>query len=131
MREPKTAIDSGFVRHVMDQLAFVDGLRSRAMFGGVGIFQNHRMFAIVLKGSLYLKSDAVSKRDFESRGLPAFIYHVRGKSVQLSYHEAPGEVLDDQDAMRQWVTLSLRAAHAFGGDSKAPPEVDRSSCTPR
>jgi len=109
MKESNKALGSPFVHHVMDQLTFIEGLRGRVMFGGVGIFQNDRMFAIILKGVLYLKSDEHSKVAFESRGCPAFFYASRGKSVRLSYYEAPPEVFEDQDALREWVNRSLCA----------------------
>lgn len=70
MRESNKALNAPFVRHVLDQLNFIEGLHGRAMFGGVGVFQNRRMFAIIVKGTLYLKSDDVLKEAFEKRGLP-------------------------------------------------------------
>ena len=98
---------SDFVEFVADQMAFVGGLRIRAMFGGYGIYRDDCMFALIADDRLYFKADATTRAEFEARSLGPFSYIARGKPVTLRYYEAPPEVFEEQDAMRTWV----RTAH--------------------
>jgi DNA transformation protein len=109
---------SDFVDFVVDQLSFVPELRAHAMFGGHGLYQDDRMFAIVLGDTLYLKADDASRPDFEARGLQPFTYVARGRSVTLRYYEAPPEVLEATEAARPWIEKALGAALKAG---KPPP----------
>lgn len=113
---------SEFVELVSDLLAFVNGLRVRAMFSGHGVYQNDRMFAILMRERLYFKTDTVTRADFQARELEPFSYEMRGKTVSTGYYEAPPEVFDEPDAMRHWATLALAAA----ARAKAPKAPRRS-----
>ena len=67
---------SDFVEFVAGQLAFVGGLRIRAMFGGYGIYQDDCMFALIADDRLYFKADATTRAEFEAQGLfSAFYVH--------------------------------------------------------
>jgi DNA transformation protein len=101
---------SDFVEFAAEQMAFVDGLRLRAMFGGYGIYQGDCMFALVADDRLYFKADATTRAEFEAHGLGPFTYMARGRSVTLQYFEAPPDVFEQQDAMRAWVRLAVEAA---------------------
>lgn len=101
---------SEFVQFLMDQMAFLEGLRSRRMFGSFGIFWNNLMIALVNDDTLYLKADSKTRDEFERAGSMPFTYTSRGRRVALGYYEAPEVVLDDPDAMRYWVELACEAA---------------------
>lgn len=101
---------SDFVEFVAEQMAFVDGLRIRAMFGGYGIYQDDCMFALIADDRLYFKADATTRAEFEEKGLSPFTYVGRGKSVTLQYFEAPPDVFEEQEAMRTWVQKAYGAA---------------------
>ncbi len=101
---------SEFVEFVIDQMASVGKPRVRAMFGGYGIYRDDRIFAIVVDDRLYFKADAVTRPAFEAKGLRPFTYVARGKSVALQYFEAPPEVFEEPDAMRDWSQKAYGAA---------------------
>ncbi len=101
---------SDFVEFVAEQMAFVDGLRIRAMFGGCGIYQDDCMFALIADDRLYFKADATTRAEFEEKGSSPFTYVARGKSVTLQYFEAPPDVFEEQEAMRTWVQKAYGAA---------------------
>ena len=109
---------SEFVKFVIEQMPFVPGLRVRAMFGGYGVYQDDRIFAIIVDDSLYFKADAITRGEFEAKGLGPFTYAARGKSVTMQYFEAPPEVFEEPEAMRGWVQKALEAA-ARAGEPKA------------
>lgn len=101
---------SEFVTFVMEQLAFVKDLHLRSMFGGYGLFQDDRMFALIYQDQLYFKADAATRAEFQAKSLSPFTYAIRGKWVKLQYFEAPAEVFDEMDEMRFWVNKALLAA---------------------
>ena len=47
----------GFKEFVLDQLAQLNGLSCRAMFGGYGLALQGRFFGIIHKGRLYFRTD--------------------------------------------------------------------------
>jgi DNA transformation protein len=80
------------------------------MFGGYGIFREGLMFGLVADDVLYLKADDQNKEDFTARGLEPFVYVKDGKPMAMSYHQAPGEALDNSDEMIFWADNAYQAA---------------------
>ncbi len=113
-----------FIAFVVEQMAGVARVRARAMFGGYGIYDGDRMFAIVVADTLYLKADVVTRPDFDARGLQPFRYEARGRGrVSLSYYEAPPEVFEERAVMRTWMNKALDAALRAPKASSAKTKV--------
>lgn len=89
-------------------------VRARRMFGGVGLFREDRMFALISNEALYLKVDAVSEAAFVEQGLEPFVYHKQGRPVSLSFRQAPAELFDDPEAAAQWAQIAWEAALRAG-----------------
>jgi DNA transformation protein len=85
-------------------------IQAKRMFGGYGIYHDGLMFGLVIDNQLYLKSDAENLAFFEAQGLGPFIYNMKGKAVQLSYHQAPEAMLDERELAAQWARQSWDAA---------------------
>ncbi len=115
---------SEFVEFVIDQMAPSGRPRVRAMFGGYGLYRNDRIFAIIVDDRLYFKADPVTRAEFEAKGLRPFAYVARGKSVTLQYFEAPPEVFEEPDAMRDWAQKAYGAA-IRAAESKTPNRASR------
>ena len=94
------------------------------------------MVALVADGILYLKVDAATAPEFEAAGLDPFAYTAKtGRRTVTSYRKAPGDVLENPDALAPWIglahgapighiTLSVGAVCRDGGDL-APALVAR------
>ncbi|KQP37342.1 TfoX/Sxy family protein [Pseudorhodoferax sp. Leaf274] len=93
----------------------------RRMFGGHGVFHEGRMFALVARERLYLKTDAQNRAAFEARGLPAFEYARQGELARMNYHEAPAEVFEDRDEAARWARLAWDAALRAAAPPRKPP----------
>jgi len=91
------------VEFVTEQMSFIGRLQVRAMFGGYGLYQDDRIFAIIVNDRLYFKADSVTRAEFELKGLSPFTYIAGGKSATMQYFEAPPEVFEEPEAMRSWV----------------------------
>lgn len=116
-----------FVEFVLEQLAPLDGVRARAMFGGHGIYQHDTMFAIIVAERLYFKADDLTSSEFTERGLSPFTYTARGKTMTMQYYEAPPEVFEEPEAMLHWaqqaVGVALRAKSSKRGKAQSPKGV--------
>lgn len=105
-------------QHVIDLMGRFGPVRARAMFGGHGLYRDDVMFALLADGGLYLKADDTSRPDFVRRNLQAFSFTAKGRTVRLSYHEAPPEALEDEAEMARWCQLAWESAlraRAHGG----------------
>lgn len=85
-------------------------VRVRRMFGGHGIYDGERMFALEAGGEIWLKADAQSIPRLKAAGSAAFTYQKQGKPFAMSYWRLPDEALDDADALRDWTRLAVEAA---------------------
>jgi DNA transformation protein and related proteins len=101
-----------FVDHCLDLLsAGVGPVRSRAMFGGHGIYREGVMFALVADDALYLKVDGATEAAFREAGSRPFTWEGRdGRRVTMSYWEMPPEGLESPGDAREWAALALEAA---------------------
>ena len=106
-----------FVKYLLDTLSDLGDVRSRAMFGGYGIYHDGVMVGLIASGVFYLKVDDGNRGAFEAEGSKPFTYRRKGqpKPVAMSYWEVPVDVLESRDALCQWT----RDAHAAALRSKA------------
>jgi DNA transformation protein len=104
------AADAGFLAHCLELLAPLGPMRSRRMFGGHGLYCGDVFCALIAFERLYLKTDAGTAPRFEAAGSRPFLYEGKGRSVTMSYHEAPAEAMDSPALMLPWARLALQAA---------------------
>ncbi len=99
-----------FAEHAVDLLQGVGPVNSRAMFGGYGIFLDGLMFGLIADEQLYLKVDDENRPDFESRDLGPFVYEGKHRTMEMSYHLAPPEAMEDPELLADWGRSALAAA---------------------
>jgi len=109
-----------FRDYLLDMLRPLGAVTARAMFGGGGLYLDGQMFALIFDDTLYLKADAETKGDFEARGMEPFTYEIEGRpgAVEMSYWEAPPELLDDADELCTWAGRAWQAARRVGAQKK-------------
>lgn len=104
------AVSSTFRTYVLDQLGRVaTDIRSRGMFGGVGIYAGELFFALIDDDTLYLKVDDSNRPDFEAAGMGPFRPFGEGGEV-MQYYEVPAELLDGGDELGSWVEKAIDVA---------------------
>ena len=85
---------------LISRLEPIEGVSSKKMFGGHGIFHEGKMFAIIdSKGVAYFKVDDSNRADYEQNGA-----HKHGK---MSYYTLPDVVLNDSQALLTWAEKSI------------------------
>jgi DNA transformation protein and related proteins len=98
-------VDREFLEELLEP---VGGVIFRRMFGGLGLFRDGLMFALVIGDSLYLKADDQTRPDFQAEGCEPFSYDTKGgRRTITSYWRLPERLLDESDELRDW---ALKAA---------------------
>src|SRR5690242_15095355 len=104
------ATNSSFRSYVLDQLSRVaPRLRSRNMFGGVGIYDGELFFALIAGDTVYFKADDVNRPDYEARGLGPFRPFEDHDEV-MSYYAVDVDTLEQVDELREWAGKAIDAA---------------------
>jgi DNA transformation protein len=113
-------VSDTFKTYVIEQLGRVrPDIRSRAMFGGVGIYAGERIFGLIDDDVVYLKVDEINRPEFEAQGMGPFQPFGPGGEV-MQYYELPEGILDDPDALRPWVEGAVAVAGRAKSRKKGP-----------
>ena len=100
------AVDPSFLAFVEDQLGQVASIRSRRMFGGVGIYGDEVFFAIIDDDTVYFKVDDENRPDFEALGMGPFLPY-GDEHRPMQYYRVPPDLLEDADALAPWVRKAI------------------------
>ena len=104
---------TAFLTLVEELFASLDGVSFRRMFGGVGIFREGIMFALIADDVLYLKADETTLARYEAEGSSPFSYDAKGRTVVTSYWRLPDGVYDEperfMDLAREAFAVAERA----------------------
>ena len=97
---------------VHDLMSNIQGIQSRAMFGGWGLYHNGTIFGIIADDQLYFKADEKNRKEYEAAGSSPFTYEASGrKKVTIaSYWEVPADVLENRELLVSWVEDSCKAS---------------------
>lgn len=103
---------------VLDQLAGIQGVACRPMFGGHGLYRGETFFGIIHKGRLYLKTDEASREKYRAEGMKPF--RPTPRQTLKSYFEVPAGILEDGEKLAAWADKA----------SRPEPELDFQPVTP-
>jgi len=102
--------DDGLIDWLREELEPLGTLSSRRMMGGMTLYLDGTVFAILDDGELWLKADALSDVLWDEAGCPRFTYEMgEGRTGTMNYRRAPAEVYDDGEMLREWAALALEA----------------------
>jgi DNA transformation protein len=104
--------DESFKEFVLDQLGPLPELRAKAMFGGYGLYQADRFFAILMDGRLYCRTDEQTRAAYVERGMGPFTYEKARRTMTINYFEVPPEVLENREQLAAWANHAIHAAAA-------------------
>lgn len=92
-----------YLNFIMDKLSPIDGIRSRAMFGGYGFFYECSMFALIAEDTLYFKVNEPNRAMYKKAQSKPFPHGI-------SYWEVPTEVIEENSKLLDWANLSIGIA---------------------
>lgn len=98
--------DESFKDFVLDQLADLDGVEARRMFGGHGLYRDETFFGILHKGKLYFKVDETTVGEYRKRKMKPF--RPNPKQTLKNYYQVPVEIIEDGDQLGAWAEAAIR-----------------------
>ncbi len=90
-----------YLEFLIEWMAPLGEITSRAMFGGHCLYCDGVVFAIVAANALYLKVDDASRARFEALGLKPF-RPFEDRPEVMQFYPPPAEFFEDPDAMESW-----------------------------
>lgn len=94
---------AGVAADFVERIGPLGDVTSKKMFGGHGIFESGKMFAIVdSAGDLFLKAGEANQDRFEAAGAE--------KHGRMPYWSIPADVLDDDAALQEWTAAAIAAS---------------------
>jgi DNA transformation protein and related proteins len=98
--------DDSFKDFVLDQLAELDDVEARRMFGGYGLYCDETFFGIIHQGRLYFKIDPSTVGEYRRRKMKPF--RPNAKQTLKSYYQVPVEIIEDSDQLADWAAAAIR-----------------------
>ena len=95
---------------VAELFAPVVGVRTRRMFGGLGVYAGEAMFALTFEGEIFLKTTDATRPEFMAAGSEPFRYIARSRERETGYWRLPAAAFDDEEILRRFTGLALTAA---------------------
>lgn len=103
---------AGYDPHLEDLFAPLGGVMFRRMFGGVGIFKETLMFALVIDDTVHMKVDDSTKAAYEAEGCAPWVYDGRNGPVTMPYWPVPERLFDEPDEFAEWARTAFAVAVA-------------------
>lgn len=106
------AVSDEQVETVRDLFAGVGPITVRKMFGGLGIYSDGTIFAVMMSdGTLKLKGAGAMAETFDAEGWERWTYAREGsdKATAMPYWSLPDALLDDPEAASDWARRALAA----------------------
>jgi DNA transformation protein len=116
-----TAPQNQFVSFVIEQLRRWSLVSARRLFAGQGLYRGERIFAVVMRDTLYFRTDAINRPDFEAAGMaPLRVGKGKSARIALSYPEVPPDFLEEPEELARWAERAFAAATRRADAKKAP-----------
>ena len=89
--------------YILDLLNAIYPVSERKMFGGIGIFMEDGMFALITSDDVcHFKVDDSNREEYEAAGMARF--------GRMPYYQVPEEVLGSQEELRVWMEKAMEVA---------------------
>ncbi|MBU2867941.1 TfoX/Sxy family protein [Pacificibacter marinus] len=100
------------IAHARDLFADIGEITVGGLFGGSALYvEGDVMFACIIGGTIYMKSDETTVEAFVDAGSEPFTYPKKdGETVVTSLMSLPESASDDPDEARDWARLSYAPA---------------------
>jgi DNA transformation protein and related proteins len=106
------AVSESYLAYVVDQLAGLGRLRSKRMFGGVGLYADDLFFGLLDDNGLYFKVDDATRGEFVARGMGPFMPFPDKPDYVMGYYQVPADVIEDPEDLVAWARKALRVSAA-------------------
>jgi DNA transformation protein len=100
------------IAHARDLFADIGEITVGRLFGGSALYvESDVMFACIIGGTIYMKSDETTLNAYTEAGSAPFTYaKAGGETIVASLMSLPESASDDPDEARDWARLSYTPA---------------------
>jgi DNA transformation protein len=105
-------VSKDYLQFVLGQLAGLERVGSRRMFGGVGLYSGGFFFGLLDDDTLYLKVGDANRADYVQRGMQPFCPDAARPGMSMSYFTVPPDVLEEAERLLAWARRSVALARA-------------------
>lgn len=104
------AVQPQFLAYILEQLAGLPDLRSRRMFGGVGLYSGDLFFGLIDDDTLFFKTDGTNSAEYMARKMPRFMPFPERPEAVMAYYQVPADIIEDNEELRGWARKSVAVA---------------------
>ena len=125
------AVQPQYLAYILEQLEALGDLRSRRMFGGVGLYRGEWFFGLIDDDTLFFKSDSTNSAEYIARKMPRFMPFPDRPEAVMAYYQVPADIIEDAESLVAWarksvaVALSSRAARSKPAKAKAKAKAQK------
>ncbi len=120
-----------FLAHCVELLEALGQVRPKRMFGGHGLYVDELFVALIIRDTLYLKTDDDTRSRFEAAGCQPFDYARRdGQRTVMAYWTAPQEAMESPALMLPWARLAMASALRAANGNR-PKAARKAAARPR
>jgi DNA transformation protein len=119
------AVQPQFLAYILEQLDSIGSLRSKRMFGGVGLYSGELFFGLIDDDTVFFKADASNSADYTARDMPRFMPFPDRPEAVMAYYQVPADIIEDAESLVSWARKSVAvalASHAARNARKARPK---------
>jgi TfoX/Sxy family transcriptional regulator of competence genes len=111
-KKPANPVAADLMAQLDRKLAPLGHLATRRMFSGYAAYLDGTVFALILRGKLWLRVDDQTRPDYIKAGMKPFAYTKpsSGKTVRIESYECPAAILGDAAKLRRWAREARRAS---------------------
>ncbi len=120
------SVQPQYLAYILEQLEALGRLRSRRMFGGVGLYSGELFFGIIDDDTVFFKSDASNSADYVARNMPRFMPFPDRPEAVMAYYQVPADIIEEAESLVAWARKSV--AVALGAQvAKSRPKMRKKS----
>ena len=119
------AVQAQYLDYVLEQLAGLERMNTRRMFGGVGLYSGELFFGLIDDDTLYFKTDASNAAQYQARHMPRFMPPANRPMGPMGYHQVPADIIEDGETLVAWARQSVAVALASRAKQAAGPRKKR------
>ena len=101
-------VSEDFRQFVVEQMGAVVAITAKRMFGGYGLYADGVFFGVIDDNRVFLRTGAGNVADYTALGCAQF--QPISDAKPMSYHELPGDVLENRTKLRGWLCKSIHEA---------------------
>jgi DNA transformation protein len=108
----RMAVQPQYLAYILEQLAGINSLHSRRMFGAVGLYSGELFFGLIDDDTLFLKTDGSNSAEYIARNMPRFMPFPERPEAVMAYYQVPADVIEDIEVIGTWARKSVAVALA-------------------